>query len=79
MIGAAWSLLWWLLILLTGKVFELTVERCEELFKQVFRKFDYEEACHGALWLEVSPADAEVAAWHLAAPPDERLAAFPVE
>ena len=48
-------------------------------FKQVFRRFDYEEACHGAVCLEVSSVDTEVAAWHLAAPLDERLAVFAME
>ena len=60
-------------------VFELTVSVARISSKQVFRKFDYEEACHGAVCLEVSPADTEVAAWHLAVPLDERLAVFPME
>ena len=48
-------------------------------FEQVFRKFDYEEACYGAVCLEVSSADTEVASWDLAAPLDERLAVFAME
>ena len=53
-------------------------QRCEELFKQVFGKFDYEEACHGAVCIEIAPGEVEVARWHEAASPDDRLAALPV-
>jgi hypothetical protein len=44
----------------------------------VFGKFDYEEACHGAVCIEIAPGEVEVVRWHEAAPPDDRLAALPV-
>ena len=42
----------------------------------MFGKFDYEEACHGVVCLEISPGDVDVVAWHEAASPDDRLAAL---
>ena len=54
-------------------------ERCEELFRHVFRKFDCDEAAHGAVCVELVPPDDSVRACHRAAPVDERVAALPLE
>ena len=51
-------------------------QRCEELFNKVFGKFDYEEACHGAVCIDIVPGEVEVVHWHEAASPDDRLAAL---
>jgi hypothetical protein len=58
--------------------FALMVNGARSSFKQVFGKFDYEEACHGAVCIEIAPGEVEVVRWHEAASPDDRLAALPV-
>ena len=40
-------------------------QRCEELFLQVFRKFDYAEACHGAVCIDKRDDLEELASFHV--------------
>ena len=54
-------------------------QRCEELFLQVFRKFDYAEACHGAVCVDKRDDSADLARFHALQANDPQLACLPVE
>ena len=54
-------------------------ERCEELFRHVFRKFDFDEAAHGAVCVELVAGSDAVRTWHRDAPADDRIASLPLE
>ena len=54
-------------------------DRCEELVCHVFRKFDFDEASHGVVCVELELSDDSVRAWHRAAPVDERIGALPLD
>jgi len=54
-------------------------ERCEELFRHVFRKLDFEEAVHGGVRVEFVPGNDSVRTWHRGALADDRIASLPLE
>ena len=54
----------------------LNSHRCEELFMQVFRKYDPREASHGAVCIQASPGDSSFVDFHRCAGGDDKIAAL---
>ena len=54
-------------------------QRCEELFLQVFRKFDYAETCHGAVCIDKRDDLEELASFHALDMDDPHYARLPVD
>ena len=54
-------------------------QRCEELFLQVFRKFDYAEACHGAVCIDKRDDRSALVRFHSSQIGDPHIARLPVE
>ena len=53
-------------------------QRCEELFLQVVRKFDYAEACHGAVCIDKRDDLEDPALFHAVEIDDPHYARLPV-
>jgi SAM-dependent methyltransferase len=54
-------------------------QRCEELFLQVFRKFDYAEACHGAVCTDKRDDRSALVRFHSSQIGDPHIACLPVD
>ena len=54
-------------------------QRCEELFLQVFRKFDYAEACHGAVCIDKRDDRSALVRFHSSQIGDPHIACLPVD